>query len=63
MKQKTHSGTKKRFRVTRTGKVMTKNQNRNHLLEKKPAKRRRRLAGTEALAPGAARVVKKLLNK
>ena len=63
MKNKTHSGAKKRFRVTRTGKVMTKQQNRAHLLEKKSSNRKRRLAGSKALAPESAKAVKRLLGK
>lgn len=63
MKQKTHSGAKKRFRVTRNGKVLSRNRNRAHLLEKKSASRKRRLAGYDELAPAPSRRVKKLLNK
>ncbi|MGH3441533.1 MAG: 50S ribosomal protein L35 [Nitriliruptorales bacterium] len=63
MKQKTHSGAKKRFRVTRNGKVMSKKRNTNHLLEKKSASRKRRLSGTEALDTGPAKRMRKLLNK
>jgi large subunit ribosomal protein L35 len=44
-KMKTHSGAKKRFKVTGTGKIMRRQVNRNHILEKKPSKRMRRLAG------------------
>ncbi len=62
-KQKTHSGAKKRFRVTKNGKVMSKQKNRAHILEKKSSSRKRRLAGqTEVAAPDAKRV-KRLLNK
>jgi large subunit ribosomal protein L35 len=43
-KAKTHSGAKKRFRVTKTGKVLHRRMNRNHLLEKKRSARKRRLA-------------------
>jgi large subunit ribosomal protein L35 len=63
MKQKTHSGAKKRFRVTKNGKVMSKKRNMNHLLEKKSASRKRRLSGTEALDKGPAKRVKRLLNE
>lgn len=63
MKQKTHSGAKKRFRVTRTGKVMSKKRNKNHLLEKKSKSRKRRLSSTEALDSGPAKRMKKLLNE
>ncbi|MFU8839101.1 MAG: 50S ribosomal protein L35 [Nitriliruptoraceae bacterium] len=62
-KQKTHSGAKKRFRVTRTGKVMTHQKNRAHLLEHKGSSRKRRLAGETELAPAPAKKVKKLLKK
>jgi large subunit ribosomal protein L35 len=62
-KQKTHSGAKKRFRVTKTGKVMTRKRNKNHLLEKKSASRKRRISGSEELAPEAARTVRRLLNR
>lgn len=34
-KQKTHSGAKKRFKVTGAGKVMREQANRRHLLEVK----------------------------
>jgi len=60
-KQKTHSGAKKRFRVTRNGKVMTRQKNRAHLLEHKSASRKRRLAGEVELDKPRAKKVKKLL--
>jgi large subunit ribosomal protein L35 len=63
-KQKTHSGAKKRFRVTRNGKVMTRQKNRKHLLEKKGSSRTRRLAGEKVLeSKGDAARVKRLLNQ
>lgn len=62
-KQKSHSGAKKRFRVTRNGKVMTRQKNRAHLLEHKSASRKRRLAGEKELDPARAKKVKKLLNQ
>ncbi len=62
-KQKTHSGAKKRFRVTRNGKVMSKKRNANHILEKKSPKRKRNLRGTSTLADAPARQVKKMLNQ
>jgi large subunit ribosomal protein L35 len=43
-KIKTHRGTKKRFRVTSTGKVMHRKSHRSHLLEKKSSKRKRTFA-------------------
>lgn len=62
MRQKTHSGAKKRFRITRNGKVMARQKNRKHLLEKKSASRKRRLKGERELDPSAARKVRKLLE-
>ena len=42
-KIKTHSGAKKRFKVTGTGKVLRANANKNHILTKKNKKRKRNL--------------------
>ena len=50
-KMKTHSGAKKRFSVTGTGKVMRQRANRRHLLEDKSSTRTRRLAGTSTASP------------
>lgn len=44
-KGKTHSGAKKRFKITATGKIMRRCANRNHLLQKKSTKRKRNLSG------------------
>jgi large subunit ribosomal protein L35 len=62
-KMKTHSGAKKRFRVTGTGKVMRRRANRNHMLEHKPTKRTRRLDGPVVMAKSDAKNIKKLLGK
>ncbi len=42
-KMKTHSGAKKRFRVTGSGRIKRAKMNKNHILNKKPTKRTRRL--------------------
>jgi large subunit ribosomal protein L35 len=42
-KMKTHSGAKKRFKKTATGKVRMRHSFTSHNLGKKPAKRKRRL--------------------
>lgn len=63
MKQKTHSGAKKRFKVTRTGKVLGRKRNKNHLLEKKSSRRKRRLTGTFELATPSAKQARRLLNR
>lgn len=61
-KQKTHSGAKDRFRVTRKGKVLHGRQNRRHLLEKKSSSRKRRLSGKGQLSAGDAAQIRKLLG-
>jgi large subunit ribosomal protein L35 len=61
-KQKTHSGAKRRFRITRKGKVMSGQKNRKHLLEGKSASRRRRLAGDRAIAAPDAKRIRRLLG-
>ena len=43
-KMKSHSGTKKRFKVTATGKVRGRSAFTSHILEKKSPKRKRRQA-------------------
>lgn len=62
-KQKSHSGTKKRFKVTGTGKVMKQGAGMRHNLEKKPSKLTRRLNQEQVLAPADVKAVKKLLSK
>lgn len=62
-KQKTHSGAKRRFRITRKGKVMSGQRNRAHLLEGKSASRRRRLSGDRVLASSEAKRVRRLLGR
>ncbi len=43
-KQKTHSGSKSRIKITKTGKVLRGNAGKNHLLQKKSTARKRRLS-------------------
>jgi large subunit ribosomal protein L35 len=62
-KQKTHSGAKKRFKVTGSGKIMREQANRRHLLEVKSSKRTRKLAGDQPVAPADVKRVKKLLAR
>jgi len=60
-KLKTHSGAKKRFRVTATGKVVYKKSGRSHLLSGKPQTRIRRLRKKGCLNLTMAKRVKSLL--
>jgi large subunit ribosomal protein L35 len=61
-KQKTHSGAKDRFRVTKNGKVLHKKMNKNHILEKKSSQRKRRLGQDGELSGGDRKKIIKLLN-
>ena len=60
-KMKTHSGAKKRFRVTGTGKVMHRQAGKMHLNEHKPTSRTRRIDGDAVVAKGDAKKAKRLL--
>ena len=62
-KQKTHSGAKKRFKLTGSGKVMKQGAGMRHNLEKKSSKLTRRLNREVVLAPQDAKVIKRLLGK
>lgn len=48
-KLKTHSGTKDRIKLTKTGKVMRRHSARNHFLQKKSASRKRTFTGAEKI--------------
>ena len=45
-KMKTHSGVKKRFQRTGSGKIVRRKAGRRHLLTSKTSNRKRRLSGT-----------------
>ncbi|MFC1520858.1 50S ribosomal protein L35 [Elusimicrobiota bacterium] len=60
-KMKSHSGAKKRFRVTKKGKVVYKTSGARHLLIGMRKKRRRHLKSKQTLPEGGARVIKALL--
>jgi large subunit ribosomal protein L35 len=62
-KMKTHSGAKKRFRVTGTGKLMHRRAGRNHLLEHKSSTRTRRLANEAVMSPADTKKANKLLGR
>jgi large subunit ribosomal protein L35 len=62
-KMKTHRGAAKRFRVTGTGKLRRRQANLNHILEKKPAKRKRRLGDDVALHPGDEARINRMLGR
>ena len=62
-KQKTHSGAKKRFKLTGSGKLMKQQAGMRHNLEVKSGKRKRSLNQEQTVAPQDAKVIKKLLGK
>ena len=62
-KMKTHSGAKKRFKLTANGKVKARHAMKSHILGKKNSKRRRRLDEPVMLKKGDARRAKDLLGK
>jgi large subunit ribosomal protein L35 len=62
-KMKTHSGAKKRFKITGSGKVMHRQAGKMHLNEHKPTSRTRRLTGDVVLSKGDAAKAKKMLGK
>ena len=62
-KMKTHSGAKKRFKVTAGGKVRARHPFTSHILEKKSPKRKRALSRPTILSKHDAPRVKKLLGE
>jgi large subunit ribosomal protein L35 len=61
-KQKTHSGSKKRFKLTGKGKVKMRHAMTSHNLGKKASKRKRRLSDDVILGGGQAATARKLLG-
>ena len=62
-KNKTHSGAKKRFRVTGSGKLMKEQANKRHLLEHKSSRRTRRLSVDQVLSPADSKKANRLLGR
>jgi large subunit ribosomal protein L35 len=61
-KMKTHSGAKKRFKLTAKGKVRARHSFTSHMLEHKSPKRKRRLGQPTMLKAADTKRVKKLLG-
>ncbi len=61
-KLKTHSRSKKTFKVTGSGKVKRFKANKQHILTKKSKKRKRRLRGSTLVDKTNEKQVKKLLR-
>jgi large subunit ribosomal protein L35 len=62
-KQKTHSGSKKRFKVTGTGKIMRGQTGMRHNFERKASTLTRRLTGEVEVAPADVKRIKRLLGR
>ncbi len=62
-KMKTHSGAKKRVRVTGSGKLMREQANRRHYFEGKPSTRTRRLAADVEVAANDTKAIKRMLGR
>ncbi|MEU4833036.1 50S ribosomal protein L35 [Streptosporangium sp. NPDC023615] len=62
-KMKTHSGAKKRFRLTGTGKLVRRRANRAHYNEHKASTLTRRLKPEVVLSDADSKKIKKLLAK
>jgi len=61
-KMKTHSGAKKRLKVTSSGKVLHRRQGRNHFLEKKSKSRKRHFTKEHVMNKTNANNMKKLMR-
>lgn len=60
--KKTNKAVSKRFKITKTGKVVFSHQNQGHLRRKKSAKTKRRQAEPGILTGSNARKVKQMLG-
>jgi large subunit ribosomal protein L35 len=61
-KMKSHSGTKKRVKVTGSGKIVRQKAGKRHNLERKPSTMTRRMSGTVEVSAADKPKVKKLLG-
>ncbi|MGI8948269.1 MAG: 50S ribosomal protein L35 [Ornithinimicrobium sp.] len=62
-KMKTHSGAKKRFRVTGSGKIMRQRARHVHKFQERSSSAARRLANDTVVGAADTRKVKKLLGR
>ena len=61
-KMKTHSGAKKRFKTTGTGKVRGRHSHSSHILEKKSPKRKRGFRKDRVISKADEKTVTRLLG-
>ena len=62
-KQKTHSGAKKKFKVTGTGKLTRRSANQSHNLEHKSPKQKRAFSKSHAVDGDNAKTVNRMLGR
>ncbi len=62
-KMKSHSGAKKRFKTTGSGKIRRAQRNKNHFLEKKSSRRKRRLSGPKLVSEADMPRIKRLMGQ
>jgi large subunit ribosomal protein L35 len=62
-KQKTHSGAKKRFKLTGSGKIKKQQSGMRHNLEVKSGQRKRRLNTDQLVSKADFKNIKKLLGR
>jgi len=62
-KMKTHRGAAKRFEFTGSGKIKRRRAFKNHILEKKPAKRKRHLSNPALVSENDEKRIRRLLGK
>ena len=62
-KQKTHSGAKKRFKLTGTGKLMRRHGMKSHILEKKSPKRKQAFRRDQSVSAADTPMVERLLGR
>ena len=61
-KQKSHSGAKKRFKVTKSGKVMINGTDRCHFMTEKSQSRKRKLRRGRVLSKTQSKTIKRMIN-
>ena len=62
-KQKTHSGAKKKFKVTSTGKLLRRNAGQSHNFENQSPKQKRAFNKDVVVAKATVKTVRRLLGK
>lgn len=61
-KQKSHSGAKKRFKLTAKGKVKRGHSLANHILTKKSTKRKRHLRKSTLVSPAFEKAIREMIS-